>query len=29
MDINIILYAVCLPLKIVTLALLWVDANYE
>jgi hypothetical protein len=29
MDINIILYAVCPVLTIVTLALLWVDANYD
>ena len=29
MDINIILYAVCLPLAIVALVLLWVDANYD
>ena len=29
MDINIILYAVLMPVAIVALALLWVDANYD
>ena len=29
MDINLFLYAVCPVLTIVTLALLWVDANYD
>jgi hypothetical protein len=29
MDINLFLYVVCPVLTVVTLALLWVDANYD